>query len=203
MERFENYGLTKVQFYELFDYSVAKFDVITLESCKHFMTDPEFMRALQYMQNTSAFLFLLLVHVPLSKMSALWSFGTCFIVWFIDNRTKETIYNICAFISRVFFSPTEACKRWRKSQKEVHALDTARGSLSAGIISEKDREVFENCVNWVCLNIFLFISVALNYFYSTLLHDVTVQTTTYAIQLMDAAGFDAHFIRFVHMTLFE
>lgn len=147
-------------------------------------------------------IFLVLIHIPLTKVSAAWSFCTCFLVWFIDSRTKETIFNVCRLFAHMFFSPTEACRMWRKSQK-VYNLDTARGSISQGMMSKKDRLRFKNCVDWVCLNLFLFASVVLNFVYTTMLHDVVVQTTTYAIQFMDAAGFDAHFIRFVHMTMFE
>ena len=32
---------------------------------------------------------------------------------------------------------------------------------------------------------------------------MTLTVTTYSIQLMDKAGFEAHFVRFVHMTLFD
>ena len=50
---------------------------------------------------------------------------------------------------------------------------------------------------------FLFFAVLFNYVYGTFLHDFTLTLTTRAIQVIDAAGFEAHFVRFIHMTLFQ
>jgi len=63
--------------------------------------------------------------------------------------------------------------------------------------------VLKAIVDWVCLNVIIFGAIMLNYLYTTFLHDVTVSTTQYLIQLMDRAGFEAHFVRFAHMALFE
>lgn len=105
VEEFERFGINRVSIGYLIDYAVAKFDVELQKHSEHLANDKEIKRALQYTQNTSVFLFLVLVHVPLTKVSAAWSFCTCFVVWLIDSRTKETVYHMCAFISRVFFSP--------------------------------------------------------------------------------------------------
>ena len=58
-------------------------------------------------------------------------------------------------------------------------------------------------VDWVCLNVFIFNAVLINYCYVTFLHDITVATTKNFIFLLDRAGFEAHFVRFIQMTLFE
>ena len=82
-------------------------------------------------------------------------------------------------------------------------LDTGRASLmSKEHMKKEDRRKLKALVDWVCLNIFIFSAIMINYVYTTLLHDVTVGITNSIIVMLDKAGFEAHFIRFVHMTLF-
>ena len=106
----------KVNVSEILDYALAKYQVAKETYCAH-LRDRKEKEALQYMQNTSIILFFLLVHVPLSKMSAACSFATGFTVWFLDNKTKAVIYRMCTFITRAIINPAEACRQWRKSAK--------------------------------------------------------------------------------------
>ena len=68
---------------------------------------------------------------------------------------------------------------------------------------KRDRIKLKALVDWVCINVFIFTAILLNYIYTTLLHDITVAATGSVILFLDKAGFEAHFIRFIHMTLFE
>ena len=74
--------------------------------------------------------------------------------------------------------------------------------MSKDSMSKKHRIKMKALVDWVCLNLFIFTAILLNYIYTTLLHDVTVAATTSIIIMLDKAGFEAHFIRFIHMTMF-
>ena len=82
-------------------------------------------------------------------------------------------------------------------------LDSGRGSImSKDGPRGKDRIRLKAVVDWVCLNVFIFTAILLNYIYSTLLHDLTTAATSNVIAILDKAGFEAHFVRFIHMTLF-
>lgn len=69
-------------------------------------------------------------------------------------------------------------------------------------LTKKDRLRLKAVVDWVCLNVFIFTAILLNYIYTTLLHDLTIAATANFIGVLDKAGFEAHFVRFIHMTLF-
>lgn len=156
------------------------------------------------MQNVSIVVFFLLVHIPLTKLNAAFSFLTGLTVWFLDSKTKASIYYACTFLTRVLVDPAGSFKQWRKSEAQVNLLDTGRGSiLTRDHLSKKDRVKLKALVDWVCLNVFIFCAIFINYVYSTLLHDFVVATTSSVITVLDKAGFEAHFIRFIHMTLFE
>ena len=58
-------------------------------------------------------------------------------------------------------------------------------------------------VDWVCLNVAIFCAILLNFVYTTFLHDLTIGWIKALVFGFDRAGFDAHFLRFIHMTLFE
>ena len=83
-------------------------------------------------------------------------------------------------------------------------LDSGKSSLIIkDHMNKTDRITIKALVDWVCLNVFIFSAILINYVYTTLLHDVTVGFTTSIIVMLDKAGFEAHFIRFIHMTLFS
>ena len=155
------------------------------------------------MQNTSIVVFFLLLHIPLTKVNAAFSFLTGFTVWFLDNKTKASIYHACGFVTRALCDPKGSYKQWKKSHAKLSFLDTGRASImNKGHMSKKDRIKMKALVDWVCLNVFIFSAILLNYIYTTLLHDFTVGATTALIIMLDKAGFEAHFIRFIHMTMF-
>lgn len=156
-----------------------------------------------YMQNISVFFFFVLIHLPLSQLNAAFSFLTAFTVWFVDNKTKATIYYTCTFVTRVMVSPREAFKKWKKDRKIDPLGDLGRTQIDREILSKKDKERLKAVVDWVCLNVAIFYAILLNYLYTTFLHDLTVMVVKNAIHVLDRAGFEAHFLRFIHMTLFE
>lgn len=50
----------------------------------------------------------------------------------------------------------------------------------------------------------MFKAVGFNFFFTTFAQDLLRTTTTWAVQFLDNhTGFDAHFIRFVSLTLYE
>jgi len=67
--------------------------------------EKDMKESLVYMQNTSVCVFFLLVHVPLTKFSAAWSFLTGLTIWFLDNKTKANIYHAMTFATRIFIEP--------------------------------------------------------------------------------------------------
>ena len=97
---FEEQNSSRVQISDLADYASCKLDIMILEKCSS--VDKEVKSALQYTQNMSICIFFVLVHIPLTKFSAAWSFLTAFTVWFLDTKTKEYIYHLVGFITRVF-----------------------------------------------------------------------------------------------------
>lgn len=70
-------------------------------------------------------------------------------------------------------------------------------------MSKREQVRFKAIVDWVCLNVFVFYAILLNFVYTTFLHDWSVATTKWLIYGLDKAGFEAHFLRFIHMTLFS
>ena len=58
-------------------------------------------------------------------------------------------------------------------------------------------------VDWVCLNLFIFASILLNFVYTTFLQDIMAVGAKYFIKVLDSVGFEVHFVRFLHMTLFD
>ena len=180
IKEFEESGLTKVNIWQLFDYGLCKFDQVLTVYCTHLCCDKDIKEALQYTQNTSVLLFFILVHVPLTKVSAAWSFLTGFLCWFLDEKTKEKIYHGCAFFTRILTEPLETYKSYRNAQK-VDTLDMGRDLIRKGELTKKDRGQLKNIIDWVCLNVFLFFAILFNYIYVTLLHDFTLTMTSRVI----------------------
>ena len=69
--------------------------------------------------------------------------------------------------------------------------------------TKKERQILKNIVDWVCVNVILFMAIMLNFLLSTFMHDLMTTFTMQAVSYMDRAGFEGHFIRFIQMTLFE
>ena len=58
-------------------------------------------------------------------------------------------------------------------------------------------------VDWVVLYLFIFAAILLNFFYTTVLQDIMAVSANNFVKIMDSIGFEVHFVRFLHMTLFE
>lgn len=61
-------------------------------------------------------MFFLLVHVPLTKVSAAFSFLTAFTAWMVDNKTKMQIYEACQAIVNFIASPCNAINKRKIAQ---------------------------------------------------------------------------------------
>jgi hypothetical protein len=88
-------------------------------------------------------LFFILVHVPLTKVSAAWSFLTGFLCWFLDNRTKEKIYHGCAFLTRILTGSKTPARRegdqaWRLAgPPEEEAADLRAVVEAAALLTDR------------------------------------------------------------------
>ena len=184
------------------DYLIALFDCYFDFNTEH-LRDKDIKQAISYMQNFSVVTFFVLVHIPLSQVNAAFSFITAFTIWMVDSKTKASIYYAVTFMTRVIVSPKAAYKQWRKNQKVDPLGELGRSQIDREIISKKDKVRLKNIVDWVCLNVAIFGSIMLNYLYTTFLHDAAVAAIKNFIYFCDRAGFEAHFIRFLQMTLFE
>ena len=131
-------------------------------------------------------MFLLLVQLPLSGVSAAWSFMTCFLVWCLDSDTKQWIYDVTRCL---LVLDTEALRGlWRK---EFDFFDMPlRGS-------KEERHEVKAVVDWACLNLFIVASLASNYIYRTFFKQWVTAFTLALIRLFDQVGFEIHFVRFV------
>ena len=140
------------------------------------------------------------MQIPLTRVSSLFSLGTCFLVWFIDTQTKADLYHFVTFICRVPVNPRLAWRNWRRTRivepLPLMDLQNAR-TASDSNYTKKERDILKNIVDWVCLNVILFKAVMLNFLLGTFLHDMTATFTQSAVHYMDNYGFEGHFIRFI------
>lgn len=58
-------------------------------------------------------------------------------------------------------------------------------------------------VDWVVLDLFIFAAILLNFFYTTVLQDIMAVSADQFVKVMDSIGFEVHFVRFLHMALFD
>ena len=49
----------------------------------------------------------------------------------------------------------------------------------------------------------MFAAILLNFFYTTALQDIMAISANQFVKIMDSIGFEVHFVRFLHMTLFD
>lgn len=84
IRKFETHGLHKMTIVEVIDYSMASLEKLMDDNCAH-ISERDTKEALVYVQNLSAVSFFLLVQLPLSRVSAVCTFATGFLVWFIDT----------------------------------------------------------------------------------------------------------------------
>ena len=66
------------------------------------------MQVMRQIQSISAAVFFILVHIPLTKISSLFSLATSIIPVILDKQNKEAIYEGAYYVSRAFTSNGEA-----------------------------------------------------------------------------------------------
>jgi hypothetical protein len=69
-----------------------------IEECQHFLRDATFVEAMRYIQSVSALVVFVMVHVPLSKISSLFSIVTAILPMCLDKSNKERFYQMAYFI---------------------------------------------------------------------------------------------------------
>jgi hypothetical protein len=86
-----NFSLDRFALADLVDFIEFKIDHFFLKNCEHFK-DKLFMNSMRSMQSTSAIIFFLLIHIPLSRISSLFSLLTALIPLILTSRNKKAIY---------------------------------------------------------------------------------------------------------------
>ena len=94
VRKFEHEGIEGQTLSDILQYLCCKFEYVMDKNCTHLL-DSEWKQQAYFIQNTSVFVFLLLVHIPLTKVSAAFSCITGFVAFLIDNKTQMTAYEMC------------------------------------------------------------------------------------------------------------
>lgn len=115
MRAFEAESLDGHSVGDILNYLTSKLETTAGENCTHLL-EKEWKVQAQYIQNTSACVFFLLVHIPLTKVSAAFSFLTAFTAWLIDNKTKMQVYEACQAIVNFIASPCDVIKQRKMAQ---------------------------------------------------------------------------------------
>ena len=76
---------------DVIDVSWKQYDLFIIEQCNHFK-DTIFMGIMRDIQNYSAIVFFLLIHIPLSKLSSLYSFMTSIVPLILNRANKDNLY---------------------------------------------------------------------------------------------------------------
>ena len=79
-----------------------QFDQYVLEECQHFLRDQAFMAVMRDIQSVSAMIVFVMIHVPLTKISSMFSLLTAVIPVILDKKNKEHIYLSTYSVSRAF-----------------------------------------------------------------------------------------------------
>ena len=96
------FTLTRFTLIEAFDLFMNQFDQYVLDECQHFLKDKAFMQVMREIQSVSALIFFVLIHIPLTKISSLFSIVTAVIPVILDKYNKEQIYIGAYYVSRAF-----------------------------------------------------------------------------------------------------
>ena len=91
----------------------------------------------------------------------------------------------------------------RKVAKQESFDSPGNAQVSTQKLSKKYKRKLKAAVDWVVLSLLIFVAIFLNYFYTTSLQDLIAISANKFVYLMDLVGCDVHFIRFVHLTLFD
>ena len=115
MTEFEEATVDGQNLNDIMNYMLCKFETQMDENCTHLL-QKEWKVQAQYIQNTSVCVFFLLVHIPLTKVSAAFSFLTAFTAWLIDSKTKMQIYEACQAIVNFIASPRSVINKSKMVQ---------------------------------------------------------------------------------------
>jgi hypothetical protein len=66
-----------------------QFDQYVLDECQHFLRDQAFMNVMRDIQSVSAMLVFVMIHIPLTKISSMFSLVTAIIPVILDKKNKE------------------------------------------------------------------------------------------------------------------
>ena len=82
----DSFGINDL--YQIADY---KWDMYILNQCGHFK-DKFFVRSMKEMQSLSAIIFFTLIHIPLSRISSLFSPVSSLVLLILNDENKKDIY---------------------------------------------------------------------------------------------------------------
>ena len=85
------FTFNKFTLMDVIDVSWKQYDLFIIEQCNHFK-DIIFMGIMRDIQNYSAIVFFLLIHIPLSKLSSLYSFMTSIVPLILNRANKDNLY---------------------------------------------------------------------------------------------------------------
>jgi hypothetical protein len=134
------------------NYGVNKF-FMHLDS-NHLITEKNFKSQISKITNLSSVIFFLLAQIPLSRISSAFAFLTCFIVWFMDHKTKKWVYDICQCCSRL-----EILKLHEIVWMEFDFTEEEYPK------TKQQKEDYRTVVDWFVLHLVAFASFGLNYLY--------------------------------------
>ncbi|CDW75090.1 UNKNOWN [Stylonychia lemnae] len=190
------FTLTDFSLNEIIDLFLNQFDQFVVEQCQHFL-DSEFMNVMRNIQNTSAILFFILVHIPLSRVSQFFALVTTMIPLILDKKNKERIY-IWAYKAVAFIT--------RNIDQEPPKILRKRGVDSTNLKAKKYLEILENQKISIDMTVFflgLTLAVLFNYVYVCYLGGLVNSICEIMIKLFDKLGFEVHFVRLIYFTIFD
>lgn len=104
VERFREIGLDNSTIWDIFEFILHSAEVWLDNSCDH-LTQRQFKDSYRVLQDIASLTFFFLVQIPLTQVSAAWSFLTAFTIWFLDSKTKLMIYSWVHFFTNLIVHP--------------------------------------------------------------------------------------------------
>lgn len=148
---FEAQGIANQCMTETMGYAVSKFFCFLDQN--HHITDSAIKQQISSISNLSAVVFFLTVQIPLSRLSPGFAFATCFVIWFIDHKTKRWVYDISGCVSRLDL----------QEFRNLFAVDFDFTDESP--VKSSNKEDLRAVVDWFCLNMIIMVSLYVNYVY--------------------------------------
>jgi len=152
---------------------------------------------MRQIQNISALIFFILIHVPLCRLSPYFSLLTSLIPLILDKKNKQRIYLWAyKFVALATFdrssSPPEILS------KKSHLADKFKKLKYLEL-----RECQSASINLTVFYIGLFFSILFNYLYTVYLGRLVEILSEVVIRSFDKVGFEIHFIRLVYFAIFD